>query len=76
LSLQERRGIGWWKVGIWRLKGMRGNTGQGICPVCRKDKGWSHILGCKGTKNSKDELLERKLTSIDLKIRIRIVSKI
>jgi hypothetical protein len=24
-SYEERRGIGWWKTGIWRLKG--------ICPV-------------------------------------------
>jgi hypothetical protein len=23
---EERRGIGWWKMGIWRLKDVRGNT--------------------------------------------------
>jgi hypothetical protein len=25
-TLEEGRGIGWQKVGIWRLKGMTGNT--------------------------------------------------
>jgi hypothetical protein len=23
-TFEERRGIGWWKTGIWRLKGKRG----------------------------------------------------
>jgi hypothetical protein len=25
-TFEERKGIGWWKMGIWRLKGMKGNT--------------------------------------------------
>jgi hypothetical protein len=25
-SQEARRGIGWWKMGIWKLKGVRGNT--------------------------------------------------
>jgi hypothetical protein len=36
-TFEERRGTVWWKMGIWRLKGMRGNNNQGICPVCRKE---------------------------------------
>jgi hypothetical protein len=23
---EARRGIGWWKMGIWKFKGVRGNT--------------------------------------------------
>jgi hypothetical protein len=41
---EQKRGIEWWKMGIWRLKGIRENTDQGICPVCRKEEGWSYIL--------------------------------
>jgi hypothetical protein len=32
-SQEARRGIGWWKMGIWKLKGVMGNTEQGICPI-------------------------------------------
>jgi hypothetical protein len=38
-SFEETKGIGWWKICIWRLNGLRGNIGQGICPVCRKEEG-------------------------------------
>jgi hypothetical protein len=31
-------------MGIWRLKGVRGNTEQGMCPMYNKEEGWSHIL--------------------------------
>jgi hypothetical protein len=27
---EERKGIGWWKMGIWRLKRTRGNTDKGV----------------------------------------------
>jgi hypothetical protein len=46
---EARRGIGWWKMGIWKLKGVRGITEQGMCPVCNKE-GWSRILRCEETK--------------------------
>jgi hypothetical protein len=36
---EARRGIEWWKMGIWRLKGVRGNTEQGMCPMCNKEEG-------------------------------------
>jgi hypothetical protein len=25
---EERKGIGWWQTGIWRLKGMRRNADE------------------------------------------------
>jgi hypothetical protein len=31
-------------MGIWRLKDVRENTVQGICPMCNKKEGWSHTL--------------------------------
>jgi hypothetical protein len=33
--------IRWWKMGIWRIKGMRGNTDKG---VCRREEGGSDIV--------------------------------
>jgi hypothetical protein len=58
----ERRGLGWWKMGNWRLRRMKGNTDQGICPVCRKEDGWSHIQQCEeGTRNWREKLLEKNV---------------
>jgi hypothetical protein len=43
-SQGARRVTGWWKMVIWKLKGVRGNIEQGICPMCSKEEGWSHIF--------------------------------
>jgi hypothetical protein len=53
-TFEEGKGIGWWKMGIWRLKGMRGNIVKGVYPVCRKEGG-SHILQCEGTRVWRDD---------------------
>jgi hypothetical protein len=29
-TFQERKCIGWWKMGSWRLKGMRTNIDKGV----------------------------------------------
>jgi hypothetical protein len=50
------------------------NTDQGICPGCRKEKGWSHILQCEGTKYWRDKLLEKKLRRIHPEIGIRKIT--
>jgi hypothetical protein len=36
-TFKERNGTGWWKIGIWTLKGMRENIDKGVCPVCMKE---------------------------------------
>jgi hypothetical protein len=47
---ESRRSIVWWRMGICRLKGIRKNLENGICPKCRKEEEMSHILRCDGTK--------------------------
>jgi hypothetical protein len=61
-------------MGIWRLKGMRGNTDKGVCPVCRKEEGGSHILQSKGTRVWTDRWLERKFTSVHPEIGIKNIA--
>jgi hypothetical protein len=56
---------------IWRLKGMRGNTDKGVCPVCREEKGGRHILQCEGTRVWRDRWWERKFTGIHPEIGIK-----
>jgi hypothetical protein len=58
-AFEERKGIGWWKMDIWRLKGMRGNIDKGVCPVCREEGGGSRILQCEGTRVWRGRWLER-----------------
>jgi hypothetical protein len=72
---EARRGIGWWKMGIWRLKGVRGHTEQGICPMCNKE-GWSHILRCEKTRSWREELVDKRFTSIEPEIGMRRIDTI
>jgi hypothetical protein len=69
-TFEERKGIGCCKMGIWRPKGMRGNTDKGACAVCREEEGGSHILQCEGTRVWRDRWLERKFTSVHPEIGI------
>jgi hypothetical protein len=56
---RDFRGIGWWKTGIWILKGVRGNTEQGMCSVCNKEEGWSHMLIREETRSWREELVDK-----------------
>jgi hypothetical protein len=66
-TFEERKGIGWWKMGIWGLKGVRGNIDKSVCPVWRKE---SH-LQCEGTRVWRDRWLEIKFTGIHPEIGIK-----
>jgi hypothetical protein len=55
---EARRGIGWWKMGIWKLKGVGRKIEQGICPLCNKEEGWSHTLRCYETKSWREDLVD------------------
>jgi hypothetical protein len=54
-------------MGIWKLKGIRGNIEQGICPMCGKEEGWSHIFRCDETKSWKNDLVDKRLKNGTLK---------
>jgi hypothetical protein len=49
---------------------MRRNTDKGVCPVCRKEGGGSHILQREGTRVWRNRWLERNFTSIHPEIGI------
>jgi hypothetical protein len=68
---EAKRGVGWWKTGDWRLKGIRENTDQVMCPICGKEEEWSHILRCKGTISWRDDLVDGRFRSVDPDIGIR-----
>jgi hypothetical protein len=61
-------------MGIWRLKCVRGNTEQGMCPMCNKEEGWSHILRCEETRSWREDLVDKRFTSIEPEIGIRRVA--
>jgi hypothetical protein len=65
-TFQERKGTGWWKMGIWRLKGMRGNTDKGVCLYAGKKRegGTScnvKVQGSGGTGGWKECLLHPEI---------------
>jgi hypothetical protein len=65
---------GWWKMGIWKLKSVRGNIEQGTCPMCSKEEGWSHIFRCDETKSWRNDLVDKRFASVDPEIGIRRVA--
>jgi hypothetical protein len=69
------RGIGWWKMGICRLKFVRGNTEQGMCPMCNKE-GWSHILKCEETRSWREELVDKRFINFEPEIGMRRIATI
>jgi hypothetical protein len=75
-TLEARRGIGWWKMDIWRLRGVRGNTEQGLCPMCNKEEGWSNILRCGEARSWREELVDKGFTSTEPEIGIRRIATI
>jgi hypothetical protein len=47
-------------MGTWKLKGVRRNIEQGICPLCNKEECWSHhILRCDETKSWREDLVDK-----------------
>jgi hypothetical protein len=50
---EARRGMGWWKMGIWKLKVIRGSTEEGMFLRWNKEV-WSHILRSEETRNWRD----------------------
>jgi hypothetical protein len=77
VCIQEaRKGIGWWKTGIWRLKGVRENKEQEMCPMCNKKEGWSHILRCAETRSLREELVDKRLINIEPEIGMRRIATI
>jgi hypothetical protein len=73
---ETRRGVGWWKMGIWRLKGDTGNTEQGMCPMCNKEEGWSHILRYEETRGWREELVDKRFTGTEPEIGMRRIATI
>jgi hypothetical protein len=63
-------------MGIWRLKGDRGNTEQGMCPVCNKEEGWSHKLRYEENTSWREEFIDKRFTSFDPKTGIRRIATI
>jgi hypothetical protein len=62
-------------MGIWRFKGVRGNTEQGMmCRMCSKEEGLSHKLRSEETRSWRQELVYKRFKSIDPEIGIRIVT--
>jgi hypothetical protein len=60
-------------MGIWKLKGVRGIE-QEICPMFSKEKIWSHIFRCDETKSLRNDLVDKRFTSVDPETGIRRVA--
>jgi hypothetical protein len=73
---EARRGIGWWKMGTWRLRCVRGNTEHGLCPMCNKEEGSSHTLRSEETRSWREELVDKRFENTEPEIGMRRISTI
>jgi hypothetical protein len=61
-------------MGVWRLKGVRGNTEQEMCRMCNKEEGWNHIMRCEETRSWREDLVDKRFTRTESEIGIRSVA--
>jgi hypothetical protein len=47
-----------------------------MCPMCNKEGGWSHILRCVETRSWREELVDKRFTSIEPEIGMRRIATI
>jgi hypothetical protein len=60
-SRTERSGLAWFKIGIWKLRGMRKESEKGRCPLCSEEEDPIHILlKCSETRKWREQFLNRK----------------
>jgi hypothetical protein len=60
--------------GHMEVKGIRRNTDHVMCPICRKEKGWNHILICEGSISLTEKLANKKFANTNSEIGIKTVS--
>jgi hypothetical protein len=41
----DRRGMAWWRLGIWKLRGSRKGVEKGTCPLCLGKEDTKHFTG-------------------------------
>jgi hypothetical protein len=46
---------------MWETRDL-GET-VGICPICSREENWGHVLGCEGTKISRDRIFNQRYIS-------------
>jgi hypothetical protein len=65
-SSNDRRGLAWFRAGIWKLRGTRRGLEIGRCPLCNGEEDAVHILiKCPGTRRLREHLLSRKCQIIN-----------
>jgi hypothetical protein len=56
-SRNDRMGIAWFRVGIWKLRGVRKGLEIGRCPLCSGEEDAVHIiLKCPETRRLREHL--------------------
>jgi hypothetical protein len=52
------------------------STEQGMCPMCNKEEGWSHILRYAETRSWRKELEDKRFTNIEPETGMRRIATI
>jgi hypothetical protein len=61
LYRNDRTGIAWWRIGIWKMRGIRKEFKKGSCPLCYEQEDDKHVLPtCPDTMTWREEFLCKK----------------
>ena len=65
-SKNEIMGFAWWRLGVWKLRGIRKNFDRGICPLCYGRENAQHIiLECRATVHWRVKYMDKKLLELN-----------
>ena len=71
-----REGWSWFRLGVWRSRGMRKNFEKDKCPLCLEREDEFHImLGCNKTKEIRKNYIEDKILRLSLELGLMKILK-
>ena len=58
VSKVSKLGLAWIRLGAWRMIKITDENGMRVCPLCKGEESWFHILAnCEGLENWREKYL-------------------
>lgn len=62
-ELNQRNAVACFRLGMWKMRGLRKGAERGRCPLCEEEKNESHILlKCKEMKGRTVTILQQEMS--------------
>ena len=69
LDRKDKTGWAWFRLGLWKSRGVRKNYERGKCPLCNEEEDEYHImLVCNKTLEWRREYIEERILKLNPKV--------